>query len=160
MACPLSFTHSFGTMSAFEFQGNPVSYPARLAGRGLGKLGLTIGVLVAAVGLSPQQSLGKGPAPTEAAVASAQLPPEAQHVERLIRAGGPFEHAKDGAVFGNYERRLPGRPRGYYREYTVPTPGARGRGARRIVCGGRIRRNPETCYYTEDHFSSFRRIEQ
>ncbi|APR04679.1 ribonuclease [Thauera chlorobenzoica] len=73
-----------------------------------------------------------------------------------IRQGGPFPYRKDGSVFHNRERLLPTRPRGYYREYTVPTPGARDRGARRIVTGGEP---PEVFYYTADHYRSFRRIE-
>jgi ribonuclease T1 len=93
-------------------------------------------------------------------VAIGQLPPEARQTERLIRSGGPFAHAKDGVVFGNRERQLPAKPRGYYREYTVHTPGSRDRGARRIVCGGRRPTQPEACYYTEDHYASFRRIVQ
>jgi ribonuclease T1 len=93
-------------------------------------------------------------------IAVADLPPEAQRTERLIRAGGPFRHAKDGSVFGNRERLLPTRPRGFYREYTVRTPGSRDRGARRIVCGGAAASHPETCYYTDDHYASFRRIVQ
>jgi ribonuclease T1 len=88
------------------------------------------------------------------------LPFEAQQTEKLIRAGGPFPYSKDGTTFGNRERRLPRRERGYYREYTVPTPGSRDRGARRIVCGGIPPVNPEVCYYTEDHYASFRRIVQ
>lgn len=88
-------------------------------------------------------------------VRRADLPPEAQQTLRLIERGGPFPYRKDGAVFGNYERRLPARPRGHYREYTVPTPGARDRGARRIVAGGDGER-----YYTEDHYRSFRRIRE
>ena len=87
-----------------------------------------------------------------------QLPPDAQAVHRLIRAGGPFAYPKDGAVFGNRERLLPARPRGFYREYTVATPGAGDRGGRRIVCGGHEAKAPETCFYTVDHYSSFRRI--
>lgn len=87
-----------------------------------------------------------------------KLPGEAQRVETLIRQGGPFRYEKDGVVFGNREGLLPKERRGYYREYTVPTPGARNRGARRIVCGGRAVAAPETCYYTEDHYTSFRRI--
>lgn len=94
------------------------------------------------------------------AVALSALPPEAQQTQRLIRAGGPFEHAKDGSVFGNRERLLPRNERGFYREYTVKTPGARNRGARRIVCGGRQPRDPETCFYTDDHYNSFKRILQ
>lgn len=96
----------------------------------------------------------------QATVARAQLPAEAQATERLIRSGGPFPYGKDGTVFGNRERLLPAHPRGYYREYTVRTPGARDRGARRIVCGGRQPTDPEACYYTADHYASFRRIVQ
>ena len=87
-----------------------------------------------------------------------RLPSEAQRVESLIRLGGPFKYDKDGVVFGNRERLLPKERRGFYREYTVPTPGARNRGARRIVCGGQVTTAPEACYYTEDHYASFRRI--
>jgi ribonuclease T1 len=94
-------------------------------------------------------------------VALAQLPPEAQNTERLIRAGGPFPYPrKDGAVFGNRERLLTPKPRGYYREYTVRTPASRDRGARRIVCGGHQPTAPEACFYTDDHYASFRRIVQ
>jgi guanyl-specific ribonuclease Sa len=83
------------------------------------------------------------------------LPREAHATLRRITRGGPFAHTQDGAVFGNYERHLPPRPRGYYHEYTVETPGARGRGARRIVTGGTP---PEIYYYTDDHYRSFRRF--
>ena len=76
----------------------------------------------------------------------------------LIRQGGPFPHDKDGTVFGNRERLLPFEKRGYYREYTVATPGLKHRGAQRIVCGGKPTA-PEACYYTADHYASFRRIE-
>ena len=93
-------------------------------------------------------------------VALAELPREAQRTEQLIRAGGPFPYVKDGVTFGNRERQLPRRERGYYREYTVPTPGASNRGARRIVCGGAPVTQPEVCYYSDDHYASFRRIEQ
>lgn len=91
-------------------------------------------------------------------VALAELPPEAHTVMRLIRQGGPFPYEKDGTVFFNRERLLPPRKRGYYREYTVPTPGLDHRGARRIVCGGWKPTVPDTCYYTADHYASFRRI--
>ncbi len=93
-----------------------------------------------------------------AAVALATLPAEAQRTHRLIYSGGPFPYPKDGIVFGNFERRLPTQARGYYREYTVKTPGSRNRGARRIVCGGKPPTQPEACYYTADHYASFRRI--
>ncbi len=88
------------------------------------------------------------------------LPVEAQNTQRLIHTGGPFPNDKDGVVFGNRERQLPSRPRGHYREYTVKTPGARNRGARRIVCGGNKPTAPEVCYYTADHYASFQRIAQ
>ncbi len=90
-------------------------------------------------------------------VAAQGLPREARRTLTLIRAGGPFPYAKDGSTFGNREGLLPRRARGYYREYTVPTPGEDDRGARRIVCGGQARSVGE-CYYTGDHYSSFRRI--
>ena len=86
------------------------------------------------------------------------LPKEAQITERLIRTGGPFPHDKDGVVFGNRERILPKHARGFYREYTVTTPGSRNRGARRIVCGGAVVVNPEACFYSDDHYASFRLI--
>ena len=95
-----------------------------------------------------------------ATIARADLPREALAVDRLIRSGGPFAHPKDGIVFGNRERLLPRRPRGEWREYTVATPGARNRGARRIVCGGVPPTVPDACYYTDDHYASFRRIAQ
>jgi ribonuclease T1 len=91
-------------------------------------------------------------------VSLAQLPAEAQSTHSLIRSGGPFPSHKDGTTFGNRERLLPVQPRGYYREYTVPTPHARNRGARRIVCGGKPPAQPQICYYTGDHYASFSRI--
>ena len=92
------------------------------------------------------------------AIALQSLPDEARQTYRLIHSGGPFPYAKDGIVFGNRERQLPSRTRGWYREYTVVTPGARDRGARRIVCGGEPPTRPETCWYSADHYMSFRRI--
>lgn len=88
-----------------------------------------------------------------------QLPPQGQEVYRRILSGGPFRYDKDGVVFGNREAQLPRKRRGYYHEYTVPTPGARTRGARRIVCGGEIVQSPETCFYTQDHYQSFQKID-
>ncbi len=93
-----------------------------------------------------------------ATVAVADLPSQGQQTYRLILQGGPFPHDKDGSVFGNRERLLPRERRGYYREYTVRTPGSRDRGARRIVCGGRQPTQPDACYYTADHYASFTRI--
>ena len=88
-----------------------------------------------------------------------ELPREARETLALIRADGPFPHAKDGTVFGNRERLLPRQPRGYYTEYTVWTPGSRDRGARRIVAGGDPRASGEY-WYTDDHYASFRRIRE
>ena len=88
-------------------------------------------------------------------IAVAALPPEARETLRLIEHGGPFHYERDGTVFGNFERLLPQRERGYYREYTVKTPGVKGRGARRIIAG----RQGEF-YYTDDHYKSFRRIRE
>jgi ribonuclease T1 len=85
----------------------------------------------------------------------AELPAEARHLLALIRAGGPFAYARDGAVFSNREGELPKRKRGYYREYTVKTPGSGDRGPRRIVAG-----EGGELYYTADHYRSFRRIIQ
>lgn len=83
-----------------------------------------------------------------------QLPAEVKQVIQRIRQGGPFPYRKDGTVFGNRERQLPNAPRGYYKEYTVPTPGAKNRGARRLVVGG----NNELYYYTGNHYRSFVKV--
>lgn len=88
-------------------------------------------------------------------IAVAELPPEARTTWHLIKQGGPFPYPRDGVVFGNYEHALPQQARGYYHEYTVKTPGAHNRGARRIVCGA----VPE-CYYSGDHYRSFKRIRE
>jgi ribonuclease T1 len=87
---------------------------------------------------------------------AAGLPPEAAQTLQLIERDGPFPYRQDGTPFQNRERLLPLKPQGYYREYTVPTPGARDRGARRIVTGGNP---PEVFYYTDDHYRSFREIQ-
>lgn len=93
-------------------------------------------------------------------VVIAELPVQGRNMVKLIYQGGPFKYDKDGSVFGNRERILPSQNRGYYREYTVKTPGERSRGARRIVCGGFVPTAPDACYYTDDHYASFRRIVQ
>ena len=90
-------------------------------------------------------------------IAAADLPKDGRDTLALIRKGGPYPYAKDGSIFSNRERSLPKQPRGYYREYTVKTPGARDRGARRIICGGKQQLN---CYYTGDHYASFRIIKE
>ncbi len=139
-----------------------------LASRTTRKLGLAItaslslALVVLPVSMMPAAALAKGTQDNAGSVTETvrlvNLPKEAQTTERLIRAGGPFPHDKDGVVFGNRERVLPKSPRGFYREYTVITPGSRNRGARRIVCGGAMAVNPEACYYSDDHYASFRRI--
>lgn len=88
-------------------------------------------------------------------IAVAELPYEAQQTLTLIRTGGPFPYARDGVVFGNYEKLLPQHPRGYYQEYTVKTPGRRDRGPRRIIAGQR-----GEYFYTDDHYRTFRRIRE
>ena len=92
-------------------------------------------------------------------IAVAELPHEARDLLARVRSGGPFPYERDGVIFGNRERLLPERKRGFYHEYTVVTPGASNRGARRIVCGG-PRQVPQVCYYTDDHYASFRRIRE
>lgn len=107
---------------------------------------------------APQTSAPRTSAPADSSglptVDLADLPPEAAETVALIDAGGPFPYpGKDGSTFGNFERLLPARARGYYAEYTVPTPGAETRGARRIIAGG-----GGELYWTEDHYESFERI--
>lgn len=92
-------------------------------------------------------------------IAAQDLPKEARQTLVLIKQGGPFPYAKDGVVFGNYEGVLPKRKRGYYHEFTVKTPGARNRGARRIITGGEPASSGEY-YYTDDHYATFRRIRE
>ena len=96
------------------------------------------------------------PSDTET-IAIADIPSPGSQTYALIARGGPFPYERDGTAFGNRERLLPIRNRGYYREYTVNTPGLGHRGTRRIVCGG-MPRTPDSCYYTADHYASFRRI--
>lgn len=130
---------------------------------------LLAGLLIVLLGACSAPDTGTGPshptgrpsasatAPSWAAgiatVRASELPAEARHTLDLIDRGGPFPYARDGVVFGNVEGRLPRHPRGYYHEYTVPTPGTSGRGARRIVTG----QGGET-YYTDDHYDSFRAV--
>lgn len=91
------------------------------------------------------------------AVPLSELPPEARQTLVLIKQGGPFPYDRDGVVFGNFEKQLPQKPRGYYHEYTVKTPGTKNRGPRRIVSGGMP---PSVFYYTDDHYKSFRVIQE
>ncbi|MFN8630826.1 MAG: ribonuclease domain-containing protein [Chloroflexota bacterium] len=115
----------------------------------------------AASAAAPSTS-GAAPAPSRPAhdptsglptIALADLPPEGQATLALIIAGGPYPYSQDGSVFQNREGILPDQPSGYYREYTVPTPGSPDRGARRIVVGREGER-----YYTADHYATFERI--
>ena len=119
---------------------------------------LMLGLASAGTGLV--HAKGPVPAASESTIAIAQLPLQGQDMMKLIVAGGPFKYDKDGVVFGNRERVLPAKNRGFYREYTVRTPGERTRGARRIVCGGLKPTEPDACYYTDDHYASFRKIAQ
>ena len=114
------------------------------------------GVLLGFLALGAQ---AKGPTAADPTtpIALADLPVQGVQVHALVMQGGPFAYDKDGSVFGNRERLLPSQKRGYYREYTVPTPGASNRGARRLVCGGPPK-TPDACFYTADHYASFRRI--
>lgn len=123
-----------------------MSLPRRLAWVFLG--------LILLVGLG-QAFWSGGSSRGEAEIVVAQLPPEARQTLDLIKRGGPFPYGKDGSVFGNREGLLPRQQRGYYREYTVPTPGSRDRGARRIVAG-----RGGDYWYTADHYRSFRRIRE
>jgi ribonuclease T1 len=118
-------------------------------------------LLVAAIAsliFSSVGTLARGLPSDTRTVSLADLPLQARQTHQLILQGGPFPYAKDGTVFGNRERLLAKQPRGYYREYTVKTPGSRDRGARRIVCGGTPPTQPQACYYTADHYASFNRI--
>ncbi len=117
-----------------------------------------VGVAAAALFLGgAAQAKKPAPPPT---VSLSELPAEAQRVYQAIHTGGPFDDPKDGFVFANREHRLAAKPRGFYREYTVAAPGAHNRGARRIVCGGNPPAHPAACFYTDDHYASFRRIAQ
>ena len=104
---------------------------------------------------STAHAFERGSAPAVGTVLLQDLPREAQQTLTLIKAGGPFLYARDGIVFGNFEKLLPKRPRGYYREYTVKTPWRKDRGPRRIVAGAE-----GEYYYTDDHYESFRRIRE
>lgn len=120
---------------------------------------LRLFLVLAALATLPSPAGAESPAALEPvripAVAVSKLPPEVRDTLKLIQRGGPFPHRWDGMVFSNRERLLPPKPRGYYREYTVRTPGARDRGARRIVSG-----KEREYYYTDDHYRSFRRVRE
>jgi ribonuclease T1 len=117
------------------------------------------GVLLAAACFVAMGAFARSTPETLPEIDAKSLPREAHELLVQIRAGGPFRYERDGVVFGNRERLLPAQSRGYYHEYTVPTPNAHNRGARRIVCGG-PRTAPAVCYYTSDHYASFSRIRE
>ena len=121
------------------------------------KLVLTGFSLIAVMASGPAQSRQNTSTDISATVRVAELPPQGEQMYALIHRGGPFASEKDGVIFGNRERLLLPFKRGYYREYTVSTPGLWHRGTRRIVCGGRPTK-PDVCYYTADHYASFRKI--
>ncbi len=110
-------------------------------------------VLIAAI-IMPGACGGYSPHGT-GTISLDSLPQEAVQTLQLIKAGGPFPFDQDGTTFHNFEGLLPDKPDGYYREYTVITPGSSNRGARRIVSG----ENGEY-YYTEDHYASFKLIRE
>ena len=130
-------------------------------------MALVVGALVLgwAFGqLTPKAASDSGPAPTSAPAQTSEqqvprtqgLPPEAIETLRKIQNGERLPYRRDGVVFENRERLLPQKPRGYYHEYTVPTPGVKTRGARRIVTGGQP---PEVWYYSDDHYRSVKEVQ-
>jgi ribonuclease T1 len=143
---------------ALAFPGLPAmvtrGFRVRKSGLKLVLTGLVMGVAISALPLLAKEARLE-PSGSEVSVGS--LPPQAQTTYRLVLQGGPFPFAKDGVTFSNRERLLPLQTRGYYREYTVKTPWSSDRGARRIVCGGPVT-VPVACYYTADHYASFRKI--
>lgn len=125
----------------------------------LSKILSTLGRLLFLLCLAGQAQAFQG----TSSITLADLPAEARQTLALIHQGGPFPYDRDGIVFGNFEKRLPAKPRGYYHEYTVPTPGVRSRGARRIIAGSgpqRDVRHSGEYYYTADHYQSFARIKE
>lgn len=123
-----------------------------LVRRGMGWLFVVLALVVAT--LLPATARGPQDKPVPD-IAAADLPREGRETLALIRRGGPFSYSRDGVEFGNREKRLPLQAKGYYREYTVKTPGSKDRGARRIVAGTR-----DEFYYTDDHYRTFRRIRE
>ena len=119
-----------------------------------------VAIIAAVVTFAATTSLhARAPQPELAVIEAHELPREAREVLARVHSGGPFAYERDGVVFGNREQVLPPRRRGYYREYTVPTPGERTRGARRLVCGGTATQ-PDACFYSNDHYRTFARIRE
>ena len=153
-----------GDLPALTAPAHPATVSARAMNfilRWLGQLLLVVAVAFGASACAREEPLPTGRAAPTADVALEALPSEAVQTLARIRQGGPFPYRKDGSVFGNREGLLPKQRRGYYTEYTVPTPGSRDRGARRIIAGKGATGDPATSgeyYYTDDHYRSFRRI--
>jgi ribonuclease T1 len=131
---------------------------ASVSGTGFVKLALTGMLFVTCIAPSGVHAKQAASSDSLATIKVAELPQQGQQTYERIHQGGPFPYEKDGTVFGNRERLLPAAKRGFYREYTVKTPGSRDRGAKRIICGGQPK-TPDTCFYTADHYSSFHRIQ-
>ncbi len=121
------------------------------------RYGLASVAMMLALLLAPMSFARTTACPLDQSIAEKNLPRQGQETLSLIAAGGPFSSDRDGIAFNNRERLLPREKRGYYREYTVRTPGVRSRGARRIVCGG-DQRAADQCYYSDDHYQSFKCI--
>jgi guanyl-specific ribonuclease Sa len=141
-----------------------VAYARTVTRASLQRLGAIVVIVVLGAVLAWQRSGGDSatPEPPRSEVPRPEarasgLPPEARETLERIERGGPFLYRQDGVVFQNREGRLPSRPRGYYHEYTVPTPGESDRGARRIITGGEP---PREYFYTSDHYRSFRQLER
>ena len=148
------------TLAAALRQRPIASRAARAPLAALALLLLLLALLLPASGMAQGYSHNAKKMPRAANPSSIQfdaLPPIGQQVYRTIVGGGVFPYEKDGSVFGNRERILPLRKRGYYREYTVAPAHASSRGAKRSVCGGAITR-PDVCYYSADHYQSFQKI--
>jgi ribonuclease T1 len=154
----LLFFAGYTTLASLSFPGLPeVVLKGFLVRRGVLKLVLTYSMLFSALVLQGVQAKEFSESVAPATVALSNLPAQGYETYQLIHQGGPFPYEKDGVIFGNRERLLPGHKRGYYREYTVRTPGSSNRGAKRIVCGGAATA-PDICYYSADHYASYRRI--
>ena len=152
----MRFCARFGNIGVSEFRDFPVFLTGRPLGwQALHKTGLVVTWAVALALSGAVQAKNHLPG----TVSLTELPVEAQLTHQRILAGGPFPYRKDGVTFANRERLLPARPRGFYHEYTVPTPGARDRGARRMVCAGIPPTQPQACYYSDDHYATYRLID-
>ncbi len=118
----------------------------------------SVGFLLAAAFFCTPVALARSTPDALPEIAVANLPKRGE-VMAQIRSGGPFHYDRDGVVFGNREHLLPAEHKGYYHEYTVHTPGVKSRGARRVICGG-PKTAPDACFYTDDHYQSFKRIRE